>query len=108
MLSANCQAAREAVSGDVIWTNGDEDRTFLMASCTEIENPSATSTDIIAKDCINGTLMPRSLFEYRTNYTSVNRIFADHGASHVLDHNMLNVPFDTGITIYDKTKVSRL
>ena len=85
-----------------------------MASCTEI-NSTALDTrnpdvpiQIIAKDCVNGTLMPKQEFSsmMETNYTEVNRVFHEHGHRYMLDTDTKKIPYDTDIIIYHKTKVS--
>ena len=53
--------------------------------------------------------MPKGLIrETATNYTEINRVFLSHGHRHMLDPQMLNIPYDQSITIYDKTKVKFL
>ena len=88
-----------------------------MASCTEISipeleasssgNQSPVPIQIIAKDCINGTLMPKTKFTSpaKTNYTEVNRIFQEEGHRYRLDDDIKKIPYDTDIIIYPKTKV---
>ena len=88
---------------------------MLMASCTEltIQNnlQPSTSININARDCINGTLMPRNTFELsrsdgKTNYTEINQLFVQQGHLHKLDGDgARKIPYDTDITIYSKTKV---
>ena len=89
-----------------------------MASCTEISIPEMESSSswnqitvpiqIIAKDCINGTLMPKRKFTSpaKTNYTEVNRIFQEEGHRYKLDDDIKKIPYDTDIIIYPKTKVN--
>ena len=92
--------------------NGDPKK-IVMASCTEINSTAwdkqypEVPIQIIAKDCVNGTLMPKEKFSSRieTNYTEVNRIFQEHGHRYKLDTD-IKIPFDTDIIIYDKTKVN--
>ena len=96
-----------------------------MASCTEISLPdeklssdslwnqqisSGVPKQIHARDCINGTLMPKSKFSSPdfTNYTEVNRVFQQHGLNFKLDDDIKKIPHDTDITIYPKTKVNFL
>ena len=90
-----------------------------MASCTEISIPELESSSsnawhqpsvpiqIIAKDCINGTLIPKNKFTSpaKTNYTEVNRIFQEEGHRYRLDDDINKIPYDTDIIIYPKTKV---
>ena len=95
--------------------NGDPKR-IVMASCTEInstawdERTPEVPIQIIAKDCVNGTLMPKEKFSSRieTNYTEVNRVFQEQGYRHKLDTDEQKIPYDTDIIIYDKTKVNVL
>ena len=94
-----------------------------MASCTEISLPdeklssdslwnqqisSGVPKQIHARDCINGTLMPKAKFSSQdfTNYTEVNRVFQEHGLNFKLDDDIKKIPHDTEITIYPKTKVN--
>ena len=94
-----------------------------MASCTEISLPdeklssdslwnqqisSGVPKQIHARDCINGTLMPKSKFSLPdfTNFTEVNRVFQEHGLNFKLDDDIKKIPHDTDITIYPKTKVN--
>ena len=87
-----------------------------MASCTEINSTALdtrtpdVSIQIIAKDCVNGTLMPKRKFAsmIETNYTEVNRVFQEHGHHYKLDTNIKKIPYDTDIIIYDKTKVNNM
>ena len=96
-----------------------------MASCTEISLPdeklssdslwnqqisSGVPKQIHARDCINGTLMPKAKFSSQdfTNYTEVNRVFQEHGLNFKLDDDIKKIPHDTEITIYPKTKVNFL
>ena len=86
-----------------------------MASCTEINSTAWNKQmphlpiQIIAKDCINGTLMPKEKFSsmIETNYTEVNRVFREDGHHYKLDTD-IKIPYDTDIIIYDKTKVNVL
>ena len=95
--------------------NGDSKR-IVMASCTEINSTALDKRNpevpiqIIAKDCVNGTLMPKEKFSSRieTNYTEVNRVFQEQGYRHKLDTDEQKIPYDTDIIIYDKTKVNVL
>ena len=80
----------------------------FFSSDSHSSSPFNTKT-IIAKDCVNGTYMPKGLIqETATNYTEINRVFLSHGHRHMLDPQMLNIPYDQSITIYDKTKVKIL
>ena len=85
---------------------------MLMASCTELELPSEPTlrlpVEIVAKDCVNGTLMPKHKFASpsKTNYTEVNHVFVDQGHFYRLDDDIKMIPYDTDITIYPKTKVN--
>ena len=89
-----------------------------MTSCTEISIPTPRTSssawnelsvpiEIIAKDCVNGTLMPKSKFvsSTETNFTEVNHIFLKEGHRYKLDDDIKKIPYDTDITIYPKTKV---
>ena len=71
------------------------------------QNPEVP-IQIIAKDCVNGTLMPKEKFSSRieTNYTEVNRVFQEQGYRYKLDTDEQKIPYDTDIIIYDKTKVN--
>ena len=95
--------------------NGDPEK-IVMASCTEINSTSLDKQNpevpiqIIAKDCVNGTLMPKEKFSSRieTNYTEVNRVFQEQGYRYKLDTDEQKIPYDTDIIIYDKTKVNSM
>ena len=87
-----------------------------MASCTEIQLDSAHFLDsssfdrrwfgFVARDCVNGTLMPRKhLPNKEANYTLIHQLFLDHGIKHKLDVDVEKIPYETDITIYNKTKV---
>ena len=103
--------------------NFQNDQNLVMASCTEISLPdeklssdslwnqqisSGVPKQIHARDCINGTLMPKTKFSSPdfTNYTEVNRVFQEHGLNFKLDDDIKKIPHDTEITIYPKTKVN--
>ena len=59
-----------------------------------------------ARDCVNGTLMPRKhLPSIAANYTLIHQIFQHHGITNKLDTNEDKIPYETDITIYNKTKV---
>ena len=94
----------------ILWKNIDTclQSISLISSDSHSSSPFNTKT-IIAKDCVNGTYMPKGLIrETATNYTEINRVFLSHGHRHMLDPQMLNIPYDQSITIYDKTKVKIL
>ena len=68
--------------------------------------------EIRGGDCINGTMMPRAhLPDTEANYTVIHRVFQDHGFKYPLDayysreRSMERIPYDTEITIYNRTKV---
>ena len=103
--------------------NFQNDQNLVMASCTEISLPDEKSSSdslwnqqissgvpkqIHARDCINGTLMPKTKFSSPdfTNYTEVNHVFQEHGLNFKLDDDIKKIPHDTDITIYPKTKVN--
>ena len=103
--------------------NFQNDQNLVMASCTEISLPdeklssdslwnqqisSGVPKQIHARDCINGTLMPKTKFSSPdfTNYTEVNHVFQEHGLNFKLDDDIKKIPHDTEITIYPKTKVN--
>ena len=103
--------------------NFQNDENLVMASCTEISLPdekmssdslwnqqisSGVPKQIHARDCINGTLMPKTKFSSPnfTNYTEVNHVFQEHGLNFRLDGDIKKIPHDTDITIYPKTKVN--
>ena len=102
MLSAKCEMATDENTGTIIWSNRNTD-SILMASCTDL---NVEGSLVSAGDCVNGTLIPRRYFDSSSNYTVLNTLFAGHGFKHALDENVQMIPHDTGITIYDKTKVA--
>ena len=61
-----------------------------------------------ALDCVNGTLMPRKMLPGKNaNFTLINQLFLDFGIKNKLDVDVERIPFETDITIYNKTKVSK-
>ena len=87
-----------------------------MASCTEIQVDrnhfeDSSSFDrrwfgFKALDCVNGTIMPRKhLPSTAANYTLIHQIFLQHGIANKLDVDVEKIPYETDITIYNKTKV---
>jgi len=89
---------------------------ILMASCTEIQvdrNHFEDSSSFNrrwfgfkALDCVNGTIMPRKhLPSTAANYTLIHQIFLRHGMANKLDVDIEKIPYETDITIYNKTKV---
>ena len=91
----------------------------LMASCTEIQVDrnhfeDSSSFDrrwfgFKALDCVNGTIMPRKhLQDIAANYTLIHQIFLRHGIANKLDVDVEKIPYETDITIYNKTKVKIL
>ena len=90
-----------------------------MASCTEIQVDrnhfeDSSSFDrrwfgFKALDCVNGTIMPRKhLPSTAANYTLIHQIFLRHGMANKLDVDIEKIPYETDITIYNKTKVKFL
>ena len=86
-----------------------------MASCTEIhvdQNHFEDSSSFDrrwfgfkALDCVNGTIMPRKhLPSNAANYTLIHQIFLRHGLANKLDVDVEKIPYETDITIYNKTK----
>ena len=74
-----------------------------MASCTEL---SSSYGELVGRDCVNGTLMPRRLLpRTAANYTLIHRIFQDFGHRFPLDRAGTHVPYDTNLIIYNRTKV---
>ena len=62
--------------------------------------------EFLGRDCVNGTLMPRKhLPNLAANFTLIHQIFARHGISNKLDGDEEKIPYETDITIYNKTKV---
>ena len=62
--------------------------------------------EFLGRDCVNGTLMPRKhLPSLAANFTLIHQIFARHGISNKLDSDEEKIPYETDITIYNKTKV---
>ena len=62
--------------------------------------------EFLGRDCVNGTLMPRKhLPSLAANFTLIHQIFARHGISNKLDGDEEKIPYETDITIYNKTKV---
>eukprot|EP00095_Tigriopus_kingsejongensis_P002661 maker-scaffold1023_size69924-snap-gene-0.12 protein:Tk02661 transcript:maker-scaffold1023_size69924-snap-gene-0.12-mRNA-1 annotation:"PREDICTED: hypothetical protein LOC100747979" len=122
MLSANCDIAVKAPTSitsdrEPIWRDFQNDRNaVLMASCTSLdliqredrERGEPSSAFIRARDCVNGTLMPRQVIPRpRSNYTAIHRVFAELGDRFKLDQygsGQELIPFDTDIIIYNKTK----
>ena len=52
--------------------------------------------------------MPRKhLPSIAANYTLIHQIFQHHGITNKLDTNEDKIPYETDITIYNKTKVKR-
>lgn len=125
MLSANCDLATNLQTGTKIWTGKADLRhskkefkkPILMASCTEIlfdrnhykdmETFDRRWFGFKALDCVNGTLMPRKMLPGKNaNFTLINQLFLDFGIKNKLDVDVERIPFETDITIYNKTKVS--
>ena len=121
MLSADCDIAHKMApislsnpsrrvkeDDSTLWSDYAKNRnSVLMASCTHLE---IDGDEIMANDCVNGSLVPRVFLEEWTNYTQIHRVFERHGASHRLDHRgrgRERIPFDTDITIYNRTKVNK-
>ncbi len=108
MLGADCQEAMDAGGssggGPTLWSAAQSGPDLvLMTSCTEV---TRHGSQISAKDCVNGTLMPRPrLPASEVNYTTLSNVFHDSGRRFPLDRNVGKIPFDTDITIYNKTKV---
>lgn len=127
MLAANCDLATNLQTGSKIWTGTGKDfrhnrknpsKSILMASCTEINfdrNHFKDSESFDRKwfgfralDCVNGTVMPRKYLPNKgANYTYINHLFLKHGLRHKLDEDVEKIPYETDITIYNKTKVMR-
>lgn len=77
-----------------------------MASCTNLAI-SEEAGQIMANDCVNGTLIPRLAFGSRlfNNFTKVHQVFQEFGRTFPLDRDLGHrIPFDTDITIYNRTK----
>ena len=52
--------------------------------------------------------MPRKhLPSIAANYTLIHQIFQHHGITNKLDTNEDKIPYETDITIYNKTKVKK-
>ena len=76
-----------------------------MASCTEINSTALDKRNpevpiqIIAKDCVNGTLMPKEEFSsgIETNYTEVNKVFQQQGYRHKLDTDEQKIPYEPDV-----------
>ena len=123
MISANCDLATNLATGLKIWAGKDlrhskknPSKSILMASCTELDLDRKHWQDSAnfdrrwfgfkAYDCVNGTTMPRRLLPVKAaNYTLIHHIFLRHGISNKLDVDVEKIPYETDITIYNKTKV---
>jgi hypothetical protein len=125
MLAANCDLASSLMTGNPIWRGNVATESYrhhhkskvLMASCTEIQLDKVHFLDskdfdkkwfgFVAKDCVNGTLMPQKhLPKIDANYTLIHEIFQQFGLANKMEVDVDKIPYETDITIYNKTKVS--
>lgn len=61
---SQCQKAIAVIGGNEVWAENDEN--ILMVSCFRVFNETQ---GIIATDCINGTLVPRTELQDKSNFT---------------------------------------
>lgn len=101
----DCERVEHEDTGDLIW-NSDGLHT-LLGNCISVEAEDEGNLSYIAKDCINGTLMPREMMPKKVNYTKLLELFtSEEGYQYRLDSdNYTNIPFDIHITIYNETKL---
>jgi hypothetical protein len=77
---------------------------MLMTSCTTL---TRTGSVLEATDCVNGTLLPRVFLPtHSANYTVIHGLFQKYGRMFAMDRSGDKIPFDTDITIYNRTKAS--
>jgi len=103
----DCESVEQMDSRDNIWTN--DQLNTLLANCLtiELDLDNQENTSYIAKDCINGTLMPRDTMPKKVNYTKLVELFTSAAGyeNRLNSGNSTDIPFDIDIVIYNETKL---
>lgn len=122
IILANCERAVDTDSGETMWTARDHPDRALLASCTTVTKASNDSSRVRSvraggglvedglirtTDCINGTLLEKSVVEGLTNHSALLRTFYLEGRKHQLDPNNSRrwMPFEEDIVIFEKSKL---
>ena len=127
IVSAHCQRAVDRKSGETIWDANEDysasmgkknagQELTLFASCTEMDRTrldEITAGDYVevikASDYVNGSMLPAGeLFAETngvTNYTVFTHLYAELGFKHKLDPHSANIPFESEIMIFNRTKL---
>lgn len=111
ILTSHCSRAVNRRTGEVIWSSSLHPGTLLLASCTTLTMRQGRQV-IQAADCVNGTILPSSLFPNpTTNFTHLMDTFHREGHKHKLDMpdkisglpRGTHMPFDKDVMIYNRT-----
>ena len=67
MIMGNCRRAVDSSSGETVWSAEDYKTRALLASCTTLNSETHANSIyeevISATDCVNGTLLPKPIFD---------------------------------------------
>ena len=114
MIMANCRRAVDSSSGETVWSADDHIHRALLASCATLksyssgdEYTSGSSDEFVeATDCINGTLLPTSIFEKLNNHSALLKAYNALGPYHKLNANGLGwLPYEEDIMIFNKSRL---
>ena len=87
-----------------VWDTDYTDTHVLVTSCTNV-TIDTRSRNIIAKDCINGSVFPWDKLPSVTNLTNLQGIMDSQGYQKKLDPTNTTFPFDVDILIIKRTEL---
>lgn len=87
-----------------VWDTDYTDTHVLVSSCTNV-TVDTSSSNIIARDCINGSVFPWDQLPSVTNLTNLENIVMSKGYDNKLDPTNTTFPFDIDIIIIKKAEL---
>lgn len=100
----NCRYGEYLDMAQTVWDTDYTDTHVLVSSCTNV-TVDTTTNNIIAKDCINGSVFPWDQLPSVTNRTNLENIVMSQGYHNKLDPTNTTFPFDVDILIIKKTEL---
>ena len=110
MIMGNCRRAVDSSSGDTVWSAEDYKDRALLASCTTLNSETHANgiyeEVISATDCVNGTVLPKRIFEKLDNHSTLQHGFLEIGPYHKLDNLGLGwIPYEEDIMIFNESRL---
>ena len=99
-----CRYGEYLDMAQTVWDTDYTDTHVLVSSCTNV-TVDTSSSNIIARDCINGSVFPWDQLPSVTNLTNLENIVMSQGYDNKLDPTNTTFPFDIDIIIIKKAEL---